>query len=490
MPNSKPSLRERAKAELELRRRRADAPPLWKPFPNSPQGNAVESPADITGYGGAAGGGKTDLELGLALTRHHNSIIFRREYPQLRGIVERSRELIGERGRFNSVSNLWRLDDGRTIELGAVQHAHDVSKYRGRPHDLIAFDEATEFLEQQVRFLIGWLRTTIPGQRCRVVLTFNPPTNVEGQWVVRFFAPWLDETHHNPALPGELRWFATVDGQETERPDGEPFEHNGETIKPLSRTFYPAKLSDNPALANTSYEATLQSLPEPLRSQLLNGDFKAGIKDDPWQLIPTAWVKAAQERWRPDGATVLMTCIGLDVAHGGEDQTVLAPRFGDWFGSLSKHPGRQTPNGASAAALAVALIQGSAYINVDAIGYGASCQERLAEDHGLPAYAVNVAEKSDFRDRSGKYRMVNKRAEMYWRLREALDPEGDTELALPRDPELLADLTAPKYEITTAGIKVEAKADIKERLGGRSPDCGDAVALAMLPDMTGVWGFV
>jgi hypothetical protein len=46
--------------------------PLWLPLPDrdskpSPQRLASESTADVTGYGGAAGGGKTDLALGLPL---------------------------------------------------------------------------------------------------------------------------------------------------------------------------------------------------------------------------------------------------------------------------------------------------------------------------------------------------------------------------------------------------------------------------------------
>jgi hypothetical protein len=43
---------------------------------------------------------------------------------------------------------------------------------------------------------------------------------------------------------------------------------------------------------------TLQSLPEPLRSQMLYGDFRAGVQDDPWQVVPTAWVEAAMARWK------------------------------------------------------------------------------------------------------------------------------------------------------------------------------------------------
>jgi hypothetical protein len=66
---------------------------------------------------------------------------------------------------------------------------------------------------------------------------------------------------------------------------------------------------------------------------------------------------------------------------------------------------------------------------------------------------------------------------MLWRLRESLDPEHGDDLQLPPDPELLADLTAARFEVRASGIIVEAKEKIKERLG-RSPDCADAVALA------------
>lgn len=389
---------------------------------------------------------------------------------------------------------MWRgLPGDRAVEFGSVQYESDREKYRGRPHDLLAIDEATETTESVFWFLMGWLRTTIPGQPCRAILTFNPPTTQEGRWVVRLFAPWLDRTHPNPALPGELRWFARIDGELVERTDGEPFAHERpdgttETIRPMSRTFFPASLADNPALAATGYGATLQLLPEPLRSQLLYGDFDAGVGDDPWQVIPTAWVLAAMRRWRERGGVPSdpLTCLGLDVAHGGRDKTVVAPRHGDFIGALAKYPGSETPDGRSAAARAMLLYRPGARVNVDAIGYGASAAERLAdappEGHGVAAEAVNVGERSEHHDRSGKFRMVNKRAEMYWRLREDLDPEFGATLALPDDPELLADLTEPKFEVTPRGIKIEDKDAIQARLPGRrSPDCGDAVALTMLP---------
>jgi hypothetical protein len=31
------------------------------------------------------------------------------------------------------------------------------------------------------------------------------------------------------------------------------------------------------------------------------GGFRTSFKDDDFQVIPTAWIEAAQARWRPDG---------------------------------------------------------------------------------------------------------------------------------------------------------------------------------------------
>lgn len=71
------------------------------------------------------------------------------------------------------------------------------------------------------------------------------------------------------------------------------------------------------------------------------------------------------------------------------------------------------------------------------------------------------AEGSEYRDKSGKLKMRNKRAEMYWRMRDALDPNGGDDLALPTDTELLADLCTARYEVSSAGVKVEDKEQIE-----------------------------
>lgn len=452
-------------------------PRTWEPQPG-PQTIAFETNADITGYGGSAGGGKTDLMLGVAHLRHHRSIIFRRESSQLDGMIDRSRELLTPLGwKFvGAPLPTWRAE-GRKIELRGVQHPGDERKFQGQPHDLIAFDEATEFLEIQVRFLLGWLRSAA-GHRCRAILGFNPPTRAEGRWIISFFGPWLDPKHSRPALPGELRWYvADKDGKDQEVDGPDLVDVNGKMLKPLSRTFIPARLGDNRYLRETNYEAVLQALPEPLRSQMLYGDFRAGIQDDAMQLIPTAWVEAAMARWTETRPYLPRSAIGADIARGGSDKTVFSPRYGHWFDRQIVIPGSATPDGKSVVEQLLRLKLNDAPINMDVIGVGTSPVD-IGKMHKLEIVPMNGSERdAEARDRSGKLPFANDRAKWYWGLREALDPELGDDLALPPDPELKADLCAPHWELTSRGIKVESKDDIITRLR-RSPDKGDSIVYA------------
>ena len=452
--------------------------PSWVPLPG-PQTEALETEADILFYGGAAGGGKTDLLVGLSLTKHFQSVIYRKEGTQHKGIIRRITEIVGTKDYFNGVEKVWKLPDGRTIDLSSCPHLGAEEKHQGIPHDLVGFDEITHFLELQFRFLIGWVRTTKKNTRCRVVCTGNPPTDSDGEWVIRFWGPWLDPDHPNPAGPGELRWFASLDGKDVEVPNGDEFEHDGDTVKPMSRTFIPSKITDNEYLMSTGYKSNLQALPEPLRSQMLNGDFLAGVGGDPFQVIPSAWVKQSMDRWTPEGkAGRTMDSLGADIARGGKDKTCFARRYGTWFDEPLSYPGSDTPNGPVAASLAVACVRDAAPIHVDVIGVGGSVYDHL-DGLKIQTIGVNVAESSHEKDRSGKLGFANVRAELWWKMREALDPEFGAQIILPNCPELKADLCCARWKLTARGIQVESKEDLIKRIG-RSPDLGDSYNLALI----------
>jgi hypothetical protein len=469
------------KAELDKIVMAGDAP-LWV-AQDGPQLAAYMSPADIIFYGGAAGGGKTDLLLGLALTSQDHSIIFRREAVQLIGIEERMSTILGTRKGYNSQTGVWRLPGDRVMELGSVKEPDDWMKYQGRAHDAKLFDEICHFTEAQFRTLIGWLRTDKPEIRQRVVCAGNPPTTAEGEWVKRYWAPWLDPQHPNPAKPGELRWYVTSEkGEDQEVPGPEPVMVGDDMMLPKSRTFIPSSVDDNLFLLSTGYKATLQSLPEPLRSQMLRGDFNAGVADPAWQVIPTEWVKAAQARWKEREAKGPMTALGFDPARGGIDKSSVARRHGQWFDQIITVPGIATKDGPSAAGFVVPLVRDGACICVDSIGIGSSALDFIT-GLNLNVFAVNGSAATGQVTKAGNLRYRNLRAEMYWKLREALDPTSPDPIALPPDSELLGDLTAVRYKVVMLGkvvaIQMHDKDEIRKLLG-RSPDKGDSVAMTFV----------
>jgi hypothetical protein len=489
--------RQRAAVLLELRRRRGyvSNDRLWKPI-SQVQQLALDSKADELFYGGAAGGGKTDLIIGNGITRQHKSIIFRREFPQLREIIYRTQEILEgvEGAKYNATDHLWRgIPGGRFLEFGAVALDVHARKYQGRAHDFKAFDEITQFSEAVYRYLIGWLRTPLPDQRTRVICTGNPPSTPEGEWVIDYWGPWLDEDipPEQRAVPGELRWFATIAGVDTQVSDGNPFTHAGELIQPRSRTFIPARLSDNPILIKSGYGSVLQGLPEPLRSQLLFGDFTRRRESSPWQVIPTGWIEAAQSRHRAsEGPRSGITNVGVDVARGGKDHTIISVRFGNWFAPLIDKEGKDTPDGPAVASDVVQALGGIAAeaghhrylqsipINIDIIGVGASVYDTLRAN-GYNVYDVHNSAPSFATDRTGKLELANLRALAYWSLREALDPQYGMNIMLPPGRDIVTQLSAANWQLTARGIFVEDKKKIAEKIG-HSPDKADAIALAWL----------
>jgi hypothetical protein len=174
-----------------------------------------------------------------------------------------------------------------------------------------------------------------------------------------------------------------------------------------------------------------------------------------------------------------MCCIGVDVAQGGLDETVLAIRHDGWFAPLISVPGKLTPDGATVAGLVVSKRRDDATIVIDmGGGYGGAALEWLKEQD-MPVIGYKGAEAGTGRTSDRQLAFSNRRSRAYWRLREALDPGqvNGSPIALPPDPGLVADLTAPTFKVGPHGIQVEAKESVVKRLG-RSPDRGDAVVMA------------
>jgi len=476
-----PHMSARERSKITRSAKQATKNLAWLPNPGF-QTDTYFSEADEIGCGGEAGPGKTALAVGLALNEHQRSLLLRRKNSDVAGLVDEFEKFMKTRPEFDRYGSF--RYGTRRIRLGGCQHEGDKQKYKGDPRDLIVFDQVEDFIESQYTFIIGWNRPAVPGQRCRIIATMNPPTSGSGLWVFRRWAPWLDPKHPNPAKSGELRWYTSIDGVDTEvEADWRGVDHRGRPILPKSRTFIRGRLEENPDLAGSGYEGRLAGLPKGLREAYAEGRFDASLKDVPNQTIPTDWVRLAQERWGTRPAPhVPMCAIGVDCSGGGDDPMVLAPRYDGWYPELVVVEGKEIPVdriGSYCSGVIVSYRRDSALVVIDmGGGYGSATYEHC-KDNNIECYAYKGAEGTERRSSDKKLRFPNVRSAAHWVFREALDPgqPGGSPIALPEDPELVADLTASTFEATPNGIKVEPKDSVTERLG-RSTDKGDAVIMA------------
>lgn len=481
----------------------------WLPQ-DGPQSDAFYSQADELLYGGAAGGGKTDLLVGLATTQHERSLIFRRQSKDLDGLWERLNQIVPNPVSKNDVKRYLRTPDNRTIEGGHLELPGSERAWQGRPHDLIGFDEAAQLAEARVNFVLQWLRSTTPGQRKRVVMATNPPIpeigadgqmqdTAAGDWLLRWFAPWLDEHFPNPAKPGELRWCymiaegdrlttVWVDGPGCFHPEtGERVPNatqddieSGKVLVARSRTFIKSLLKDNHFLRGSGYAEKLAGTPEPLRSMLLNGDFTIKAEDHARQIIPSAWILAAQERWRNTDESEFLRRVQLvlygDIAQGGADTTALASLCtGDYFDELVTAPGKDTPDGRAVAAMLIDERLDGSLIVLDATGgWAGSTQAIMSERHKIDVEMHKVSQSDGSWEPSGIYKYGNLRAKMWWEFRLALDPKSGFKIALPPSPRLRVQLQSPHWFVRGKELFVESKDDLRKRLG-TSTDEADAV---------------
>jgi hypothetical protein len=186
-------------------------------------------------------------------------------------------------------------------------------------------------------------------------------------------------------------------------------------------------------------------------------------------LFPLSLLEAStgREIEVPDDARVT---LGVDVARSiaGDKNCVAVARAGKLQELVLWH----SPDSMVTVSRVVitATKTGAKKLAVDVGGVGAGVVDRLRQIKG------NVVEEVYFGGSAGDpQRFRNKRAEIFWTLRERME-KG--EISLPEDEELLADLSALRYTFTQDGrIQLESKDEVRKRLG-RSPDRADAVALA------------
>ena len=184
------------------------------------------------------------------------------------------------------------------------------------------------------------------------------------------------------------------------------------------------------------------------------------------QFISTELVEAAQARHLlPQEYEYAPVILGVDVARFGNDRTVIFKRQGLYSELIWTCQGADLMKTADRVAVLMDEHKADA-VMIDAGGVGAGVCDRLRQMGHRP---VDI----QFGGASGLANCLNKRAEMWWRMREWLQKDG----AIPPNEDLRDDLTGPEYQFTTKGlVQLEKKEDMKKR-GLASPDLADALAL-------------
>ena len=410
----------------------------------------------IIGFGGGIRGTKTwgSLAAIIALCRIFPGsrwAIVRSDLPTLRRntipsfikLKNFARNFVGDINQ-----SVWTAEcaNGSQIIFFPEQFAQDpdLDRWKGLEVNGFLLEEANELNEKSFNKAIeragSWIIPSTqdnpnPKQPKPLILcTFNPA----GNWVKRvFYDPWKAGTIQPPVY------------------------------------FLPTTIADNPYVSD-DYRESLKSLPPEEYRRFVEGDWEA--TDDPDQLIKAEWVFGAQrvEHDRAAGPPRL----GVDVARFGDDETVFCMITGNGMEFIKNFENVSIDRVAQLTSGYMTepdLPIDPNDVHIDAVGLGAGVVDILRGQNYKVAEIISGAKPIP---RPGQVLgFANLRSQMWWEFREKLRA-GIFSLPDTLDPKLLADLTAPRYEIRSdKTVLVESKSDIKLRLG-RSTDYGDALVYA------------
>ncbi len=382
-------------------------------------------------------------------------------WKEIRSSIRKSRIALG--GELAKKSPELQIVQDEWIALGISTNQPDRFQGFHARHLLVIVDEAAGVSEEIFEAIEGVLTSA----HCRLLLLGNP-TQIGGTFYRSHREPgW--KTFHIAAWDSPN--FSTFGITEDDLESG---AWRDKAVKNPDGTFaWPMPWLITPEWAAGRLKAWGRG--HPAYQARVAGNFPTQGENN---VIPLAWIEAATERWedtKGEGSYVL----GVDVARYGNDLSVIAARQGQKVERLQVLSGKSNDEVAGEA-LKTARKYKAQYIKVDEIGLGAGVVDflRLEKAAVIP---VNVAQASEVLDENKNKVYANLRAELWWHLREELDPTNPAPLALPPDEDLLGDLAAPTYKINMKGaIQIEDKEETKKRLG-RSPDRGDAVVLSFAP---------
>lgn len=431
----------------------AGVKPLWVPQPV--QLKVLRSRCDEILFGGAKGGGKSDVLLFGALRYidrpEYKALIVRRTFPRLKEIIDRSKVFYKLGGRYNRTEKIWRFASGAQVIFGHCQNPGDELNYQGHQYHYIGFDQVEEFTEEMFNIIAACGRKVddIPVYiRC----TANPG-GVGKIWVKR-------------------RW---IEGKEKEKIYTSEAEIGDKKVI-RSSVFIPSTIYDNKKLLeqNPEYLAFLLNLPEKFRKMYLEGDFN--VENDPDQLINFEFLENCRiiEQQNNEKQKEELF-LGADVARFGDDTTELAVFNGNVLVCIESYA-KKDINQVAQIILRKIREEGikPENIGVDTVGLGAGVYD-IIKSSGFRINEI-CSGMSPIEIRGENYRFRNLRSQMHWHFREQLR-EGKIKIGI-NDKEFEEEALSVKYEISSEKmITIESKEEIKKRIG-RSTNKLDAVIYA------------
>ena len=224
-------------------------------------------------YGGAAAGGKSEALLMAALqyvhTPGYSALILRKDTQRLKlsgGLIPRSQQwLAGTGAKWNAGDLRWTFPTGgapASISFGYLFDSRDRYRYGSSEYQYIAFDELTEFPEEDYLFLFSRLRRTHDLEVPLRMRSASNPGNLGHHWVKNRF------------ISDEALVAAGTAG-------------SPETSYKNDAAYVPARIHDNPAVDGDEYRQNLMHLPAVTRERLMNGDWSISEQG----LIRQEWLR-------------------------------------------------------------------------------------------------------------------------------------------------------------------------------------------------------